>query len=124
MNTTTTEFEPVQADDLIDQGPRHGSGLDSPHAIPPTPWSRPAGSDREDRPSSQDRALLRLLAMADAYLRSNELHQALEMYFELMSEHPETAVAEQAEDRILDVARQHEQAGELRQARAIYERLV
>ena len=88
-----------------------------PGAARPIPIARTA-------PPRRSRALLRLLAMADAYLRSNDLHQAIEMYFELMSEHSETAVAEQAEARVLDVARQHELAGELRQARAIYERLV
>ena len=62
--------------------------------------------------------------MADTYRKSGALHQAIEMYFEIIREHPDTHQARLAEDRLLDVARTHEQAGELRQARGIYEQLL
>ncbi len=70
------------------------------------------------------RVLPRLLGMADTYRKSGALHQAIEMYFEIIREHPDTHQARLAEDRLLDVARTHEQAGELRQARGIYEQLL
>jgi hypothetical protein len=46
------------------------------------------------------------------------------MYFELVRVHPGTPQADQAEERLLEVARAFELAGELRQARGIYEQLL
>ena len=62
--------------------------------------------------------------MADAYLRANSLRQAMEMYFDMIRSHPDTPEALLAEERILEVARRHEEAGELHSARAIYEQLA
>jgi hypothetical protein len=70
------------------------------------------------------RARAKLLAMADGYLRAGSLRQALEMYFDLMDGYPDTPEARQAEERTLEVAYRHEQMGEMRLARAIYERLA
>ena len=62
--------------------------------------------------------------MADTYRKGGALHQAIEMYFELIREYPDTHQARLAVDRLLDVARSYEQTGELRQARGIYEQLL
>jgi hypothetical protein len=72
----------------------------------------------------RSKVLPRLLAMADSYLKSGALRQALEMYFDLYRNHEDSPEAIKAEDRILDVARIHEQNGELHLARAIYEQLI
>ena len=86
MNTATTEYQPAITD-LHSTGTRlAGSGRLAPR--PAGPRNRPVERpDHEDRPPRQHRALLRLLAMADAYLQADSLHQAIEMYFELVSEH-------------------------------------
>jgi hypothetical protein len=75
-------------------------------------------------PPPRYRVLGRLLAMADSYLRADSLRQALEMYHKLAQEHPDAAEGMIAEERLLDVARRHEEAGEMHSARAIYEQLV
>ena len=46
------------------------------------------------------------------------------MYFELVRQHAESPQALQAEERLLEVAQNYEKAGELRQARGIYEQLL
>lgn len=75
-------------------------------------------------PKKRSRALGRLLEMADEFRRSDSLQQAQEIYFELFERYEDTPEAEQAEDRLLDLARVHEQNGEQHAARAIYERLL
>lgn len=75
-------------------------------------------------PHGRMRVLPRLLAMADTYYRGGSLHQAIELYFELVHDHDGTAQAQEAEQRLLDVARTFEESGELRQARGIYEQLL
>ena len=72
----------------------------------------------------RSKVLPRLLAMADGYLKSGAIRQALEMYFDLYTQYEDTPEAALAEDRILEVARIHELNGEMHLARAIYERLV
>jgi hypothetical protein len=72
----------------------------------------------------RSKVLPRLLAMADLYLKTGALRQALEMYFDLYRNHEDSPEATKAEDRILEVARIHEENGELHLARAIYEQLI
>jgi hypothetical protein len=72
----------------------------------------------------RSKVLPRLLRMADFYLQTGALRQALEMYFDLYRNHEDSPEAEKAEDRILEVARLHEENGELHLARAIYEQLI
>ena len=62
--------------------------------------------------------------MADTYYQGGSLRQAIELYFELVRDHAGTPQAAQAEERLLEVARTYERAGELRQARGIYEQLI
>jgi hypothetical protein len=129
MSTATTELEPLQTGNLLDRDRHLDLEMDNPPVPPPVvmpPRSRQAVSERVANvpPPPHSRARARLLAIADGYLRSESLHQAMEMYFDLMAGYPETPEAELAEERVLEVASRHEQVGEMRMARAIYERLV
>jgi hypothetical protein len=127
MNTATTSYEPVELEDLLDE---MGLGMDGRTTPPPLGYAPrvmpPAHVEVAVEVASpvRSRALGRLLALADGYLRSDSLHQALEMYFNLMDRYPDAPEALQAEERLLEVANRHEQAGELRSARAIYERMA
>ena len=62
--------------------------------------------------------------MADTYRATGALRQGVEIYFELAHSHSGTTQAAAAVMRLLDVARGYEDAGELRQARGIYEHLL
>ncbi|MGD1000291.1 MAG: hypothetical protein ABSA67_06275 [Candidatus Brocadiia bacterium] len=65
-----------------------------------------------------------LLGMADRYLADNLLHQAAEMYFEVVDRYlgaPESSCARQ---RLLEIAEHYENIGAPHQARGIYERLL
>ena len=73
---------------------------------------------------AEDRILAGLLRMADTYRATGALHQGVEIYFELVHSHSGTPQASDAVMRLLDVARGYEDAGELRQARGIYEHLL
>ena len=68
--------------------------------------------------------LSRLLRMAENYRTFNALRQALEIYWEIVEQHPETPEAAQARERLLAIGAQYEREGKLRQARALYERLL
>lgn len=129
MNTATSELEPLQTNNLLDRDIQLDLGMDShpdPSAVVMTArgWQTVAEPAAPVPPSPHTRARSRLLSMADGYLRSGSLRQALEMYFDLMDGYPGTTEAEQAEEQTLEVASRHEQAGELHLARAIYERLA
>ncbi len=132
MNTATSEPETMQAEILLDRDIHLGlemgaaaavAAMDSAarclqEAADPSPVPAPSG------PTPESRARGRLLRIADVYLKSGSLHKAIEMYFDIMKMHPETPEAALAEERTLDVAMRHEEAGEMRMARAIYERLA
>jgi len=93
-----------------------------PVVIPSVP--RPI--EDEDEPISPQRRMLleHLIDMADEYSRVGSPRQAIELYFELVIEHAGTEQSVQACERLLAVARQYKNNGELRQARGIYERLL
>jgi hypothetical protein len=122
----------IVATDRLDADLRLAMEMESPPELSPVAFpsrSWPAAAVVAEPahvvpPAPRPRALARLLAMADAYLRAGSLRQALEMYFELYNSHPDTPEGVQAEHRILKVARRHEDDGELHSARAIYEQLV
>lgn len=69
-------------------------------------------------------ALADLLEIAEAYFAAGAIHQAMEIYFELVSEHGGAPEGMQAGDRLMNIARRYVSAGMLHQARAIYERLM
>jgi hypothetical protein len=83
----------------------------------------PLDPDDEIDPT-EDRILDGLLRMADTYRATDSLRQAMEMYFALARNHDGSTQAADAVMRLLDVAREYEDAGELRQARGIYEHLL
>jgi hypothetical protein len=89
--------------------------------VTPIPGPEPAAETVRD---PRSKVLPRLLRMADFYLKTGALRQALEMYFDLYRNHDDSPEAAKAEDRILEVARLHEENGELHLARAIYEQLI
>jgi hypothetical protein len=96
-----------------------------PIMVPPRYTNSVKVEPEEQAPrDNQSRVLPRLLRMADTYRESGSVRQAIEMYFELIDQYSETPQALTAEDRLLDVAQSFELAGELRQARGIYERLL
>ena len=107
-------------------------GMDTPTALRPSAFPTRVLASAETRMPialEQDRAprsrvLSRLLAMGDKYFQAGSIRQALDMYFDLARNHPDTPEASQAEDRIFDVARVHEENGELHLARAIYEQMI
>jgi pentatricopeptide repeat protein len=129
-----TAYEITQSRDLIEDEIRLGMSLDAPAELSPVTFppraqsamstATPVQAAHAVPPAPRSRALHRLLAMADSYLREGSIRQALEMYYDMMNRHPETAEALQAEERILEVARLHEEAGEFHNARAIYDQMV
>jgi hypothetical protein len=68
--------------------------------------------------------LARLLRMADGYRRAGAPNQAIEMYFELVEQHGETQEGRKAQESLMALCDEYERAGKLRQARALYERLL
>jgi hypothetical protein len=117
--------------DRLDADLRLAMEMESPPELSPafTPRSWPATAVVAESahvvpPTPRPRVLARLLAMADSYLRAGSLRQAMEMYFDLYRSYPDTPEAILAENRILKVARRHEEEGELHSARAIYEQLL
>ena len=74
--------------------------------------------------SNEARVLARLLEMADAYRGENALRQAVAIYFTLVEKYEDSPEAAQAFDRLMEIAEQHERAGEPRNARGIYDRLL
>jgi lipopolysaccharide biosynthesis regulator YciM len=73
-------------------------------------------------PSGPVRA--RLLRMADGYRRAGAPNQAIEMYFELVERDGETPEGQKAREGLMTLCEEYERAGKLRQARALYERLL
>jgi hypothetical protein len=79
-------------------------------------------------PALQPRAptalLVKLLKMADGYAKTGAKHLAKDLYFAIIDRHGETPEADRARLRLMEIAQQHEKAGETHQARALYERLL
>ncbi len=94
-----------------------------PITLPPL-RSPAVGKPDETDSSARLRVIARLLALADTYRETGSLRQSIELYFELVRQHAETPHALMAEDRLMEIARSYELAGELRQARGIYEQLL
>jgi hypothetical protein len=131
MSIATTPYETTQTEELLAADLRLAMRMDAPAELGPLfpARSRPATAvgpqpTHVGPPAPRSRVLSRLLAMADSYVRAGSLRQAMEMYFELYNSHPDTPEASLAEKRILEVARRHEEDGELHSARAIYEQLL
>jgi len=129
LNNTISELEPMQSEILLERDIHLGLATTAAVAVAAMETAArslqgAAEPTAPTGPTPESRARGRLLAIADSYLRAESLHQALEMYFDLMVMHADTPEALKAEERTLEVALRHEQVGEMRQARAIYERLA
>ena len=68
--------------------------------------------------------LERLFAMTQRYRKEGNLRQATEMYWTMVSDHPDTPQAEAAKAELLLLAEGYERAGKLHMARGMYERLM
>lgn len=68
--------------------------------------------------------LERLLAMAQRYRCEGKLREAMELYWELTEDHPETAEADAASAMLLELAASYECNDAPHMARSIYERLL
>ena len=68
--------------------------------------------------------LERLFAMAQRYRKDGNFRQASEMYWTMVSDHPDTPQAEAAKAELLLLAEGYERAGNLHMARGMYERLM
>jgi len=124
MNTFVLDpgAPPIEIVDALDPEhplPRNGSPL---IVLPPLRPAPPEPSEHETQNVS--RVLNHLLSMGDSYRETGFVHSAIEIYFELIHKHAETTQANRAEERLFEVARSYEMAGELRQARGIYEQLL
>ncbi len=83
-------------------------------------------SRRRKRASSTLRTpmLSKLLSIGDIFRAENSIRQAISIYFDLADKHSGTPEAYDALERLLDIAAQYEDAGEIRQALSLYERLL
>ncbi len=129
MSVGSSELEQTRTEELGEADVRLDVEIDElsdgSREIVKTQSPRPIVKPTAKRcPAPHSRPRSRLLAMADGYLQAGSIYQAQEMYFDLMDAYPETVEARRAEDRIMELATRHEQAGELHLARALYERLA
>ena len=76
------------------------------------------------QPEAANPLLTHLLRIADGYRAENALRQAIEIYFELVENHPHMPEAQQARHRLTEIGEQYERSGEFRQARSLYQRLL
>ena len=102
---------------------------ESRNSIPPDedearPEVTTAAPDPPAAPQAESPLLSDLLEIAEAYFASGAIHQAMEIYFELVSQHDGAPEGMQAGDRLMNIARRYVSAGMLHQARSIYERLM
>lgn len=68
--------------------------------------------------------LTKLLQIADRFRAEDSPREAMAMYFDLAEGHPGTPEAYNALERLLEIASQYENGGDIRQARSLYERLL
>ncbi len=66
----------------------------------------------------------RLFRMAEGYHQRKETNQAIEMYFELVERNAGTQEGRMARERLMQICDDYEREGKVRQARALYERLL
>ena len=68
--------------------------------------------------------LERLLTMAQEYRHVGAIHEAIELYWGIVDEHPGTAAAQTSRAVLLEIAISFESQAAPHQARSIYERLL
>ncbi len=107
--------------DMEDSSPSPGARR------PPAPVVlTPSSSPPQDQVNTHHRTqvLDHLLGMARQYAHNGSLRQAIELFFEVLSDHDGTPQACEAEEHLLAIAQHYEDQGELRLARGLYERLL
>jgi len=72
----------------------------------------------------QGRLLSLLIRMGDRYAKSGNPNQALDLFFSIIEEHPDSSQAAEAKDRLIAICEQFEKDGLMHHARALYERLL
>jgi len=65
-----------------------------------------------------------MLRRAESWQQGEKLHQAIDMYFKLVEDFPETEEASKAEERLLSLAQELEEKGKVYMATRICERLA
>ena len=65
-----------------------------------------------------------LLRRAQSWQEDEKTHQAIDMYFRLMEDFPETDEASKAEERLLSLAQELEEKGKVYMAMGICDRLA
>lgn len=66
----------------------------------------------------------RLLMMANRYRTEGDIHQALEIYWTLVDEYPDTSQAKIATKKLMEIAEEYDREGARRMARSMFERLL
>ena len=69
-------------------------------------------------------AIERLLAMSQQYRSDGKIREAMELYWELAEDHPQTDEAAVAKAMLLELATRYERNGAPHMARSIYERFL
>jgi len=82
------------------------------------------GIVKHDDSGADPKVLVHLLRMADNYRATNSVNSAIEMYFMLLNDHPETVQAEKSRNNLMEIAENYQNQGLTRQARALYEQLL
>jgi outer membrane protein assembly factor BamD (BamD/ComL family) len=75
-------------------------------------------------PSSEYAILNRLLGMARAYRDEGSVNNAMDIFWQLVDEYPDTPQAEHSKNALLEIAVQYEKDDLRHPAYAIYERLL
>jgi tetratricopeptide (TPR) repeat protein len=88
-----------------------GPALPAPEAVPV-------------QPEASNPLLGHLLKIAESYRIEYALRQAIEIYFETADNFPNTPEAQQARQKLTEIAEHYERSGEFRQARSLYQRLL
>lgn len=77
-----------------------------------------------DKDTDAPPLLSHLLAMAQKYQRLGQIRQAMDLYWELVDDYPESEAGNVARTTLLELAQRFERGGKLHVAREIYEHLL
>jgi len=64
-----------------------------------------------------------LMRTGRAYQEQGNIHQAAYAYFDVLDRYPEAKEAQEAYDRLLKIAQQYEENGQLHMAKHLYQRI-
>ena len=89
--------------------------------------SQPSAPQLPETPpklSAEQNILNRFLAMACDYRTEGSIFNAMELFWRLVEDYPDTQQAEESKNALLEIAMQYERDGLRHPAYAIYERLL